>query len=115
MGTTTTEALLEVIDELKRSMVFEEAEVTVPRNLLDQVLHGLSTLIDMQTKEEKRSLSALYIGTLLGVLIGIIGNFFVSFWFQQFTVWHILGLIVTGTMLAATSVALFFQAKKYAA
>ena len=73
----------------------------------------LRTVLAQQKKGEKHSLVSLYIGVLLGALIGVIGNFFVSFWFQPLTPLNILGLLVTGIVLAVLTIALFFQARKY--
>lgn len=73
----------------------------------------LRTVLAHQKKGEKRSLASLYIGVLLGALIGVIGNFFVSFWFQPLTNWNISGLVATGTVLVLLTTALFFQVRKY--
>jgi len=53
-------------------------------------------------------------GVLLGALIGVLGNFFASFWFQPLTRWNILGLVATGVILALLIIGLYFQARKYA-
>ena len=85
------------------------------RTFSKKVLDGVETLIKTQAIQEKRSLSSLYIGTLLGALSGVLGNFFASLWFQKFTLLNPLGLIGSGTLLVVASIALFLQAKKYAA
>jgi hypothetical protein len=54
------------------------------------------------------------LGTLLGALIGIIGNFFVSFLLMQQNAWNIAGLTISFALLLLVCVALFLQAKKYA-
>jgi hypothetical protein len=64
--------------------------------------------------QEKRSVASLYLGTLLGALIGIIGNFFVSFLLMQQNAWNIAGLTISFALLLLVCVALFLQAKKYA-
>ena len=63
---------------------------------------------------EKSSLASLYLGVLLGALIGITGNFHVSFWFQELTGWNLLGLIVSFILFLGLCLALFIQTRKYA-
>jgi lipopolysaccharide export LptBFGC system permease protein LptF len=67
----------------------------------------------MHSVQEKRSVASLYVGTILGALSGVIGNFFVSFWFQPQSWSNFLGLAFSFIMLFFVCVALFLQAKKY--
>ena len=82
---------------------------------MSAALSILRKLLERQKREEKRSLASLYIGVFLGALIGVVGNFFVSFWFQGVTVWNILGLIVSGIVFFLVCVALWLEARKYGA
>jgi len=99
--------------DLRSRLRIGEPNVTVPTGILERVLDGVETLTKAQATQEKRSVASLYFGTLLGLLIGVVGNFFVSFWFQPLNIWNLLGLIVSGILLLLTSVALFFQVKKF--
>lgn len=46
-------------------------------------------------QEEKRSLADLYFGIIMGMLGGILGNYFVSLYFQPTNLWNIRGLILS--------------------
>lgn len=92
----------------------EEPEVTMPTRIVRRLVDDVDKILNTINIQERRSLSSLYIGTLLGALIGVMGNFFVSFWFQPQDFWNYLGLFVSGILLFLVSIALFFQARKYA-
>jgi len=89
--------------------------MAVAISILRGVQAQLERLQKQQERGEKRSLASLYIGVFLGALIGVVGNFFVSFWFQEVTKWNILGLIVSGVILFLVCVALWLEVRKYGA
>ena len=84
-------------------------------DLTKEIYKEVKDIRRAQTSQEKESLKSLYIGVLLGALISVIGNFFVSFYFQTSNTPNLIGLIVSGLLLLLTSIALFYEARKYAA
>jgi hypothetical protein len=99
---------------LSRAQANRQHDVTVPTDTLRTLLDNVEAIKTMQCMQEKRSVASLYLGTLLGALIGIIGNFFVSFLLMQQNAWNIAGLTISFALLLLVCVALFLQAKKYA-
>lgn len=98
---------------LTRAQAHQQRDVTVPIDALKALLDGVETIKKTQKVQEKRSVASLYVGTILGALIGVIGNFFVSFWFQPQGWWNVFGLTMSFVLLFLVCVALFLQAKKY--
>lgn len=82
--------------------------------MLRILLDGVESIKRTQSLQEKRSVASLYVGTILGALIGIMGNFFVSFWFMPKDLWNVSGLTMSFILLFIVCLALFFQAKRYA-
>ena len=66
-----------------------------------------------QIEEEIRSRAFLYVGVAIGALLGSLGNFFVSFWFQEVTQWTIWGLVISGILLIGICVVLLNEARRY--
>jgi len=106
--------LQEATVDVRSHIRIGEPEVTIPTNTLTRLVEGVEEILGTLNVQEKRSLSSLYMGALLGALIGVVGNFFVSLWFQTLTSLNIVGLLISGILLLIVSVALFLQAKRYA-
>lgn len=81
----------------------------------ERILENVEDIRNAQTIQEKQSLASLFTGTLLGALIGVLGNFIVSFVFQPPTSANIIGLIVSLILFFVVCAALFLESKKYAA
>jgi len=108
------QASVDLYSYLSQASAHQQQDVTVPTNTLKILLDNVEIIRRAMTTQEKRSLASLYIGTILGALIGVVGNFFVSFWFQPTGSWNIVGLIVSLIFLLLICTALFLQAKKFA-
>lgn len=81
----------------------------------DLTLHDVALDVrdmkNMQIRQEKHSRISYYLGLVLGGLLGVIGNFFVSYWFM--TTRDIIGLAVSGFLFVFLLVFLLYQARKY--
>lgn len=108
------QASLDLYSYLSRATEHQQGDVTVPTNTLKALLDNVEIIRRAMAAQEKRSLASLYVGTILGALIGVVGNFFVSFWFQPPSWWNIPGLIVSSILLLLICTALFREAKKFA-
>jgi len=89
-------------------------DVTVSTDTMRTLFDNVEASKMMQCMQEKRSIASLYLGTLLGALIGIINNFFVSFLLMQQNTWNIMGVAISFALLVLVCVMLFLPAKKYA-
>lgn len=108
------QASLDLSAYLSRASASQQKDVVVPTNTLKILLDNVEVIKKAMTTQERRSVASLYVGTILGALIGVVGNFFVSFWFQPPSWWNILGLIVSSILLVLVCTSLFLQAKKFA-
>jgi hypothetical protein len=108
------QATVDLHSYLSKAQAHQQHDVNVPTDALQTLLNGVETIRRIQNLQEKRSVASLYIGTILGALIGVVGNFFVSFWFLTQSWWNTLGLTVSFVLLLFVCIALFLQAKKYA-
>jgi hypothetical protein len=109
------QATMDLHSHLSVAQANRQHDVTVPTDTLRTLLDNVEAIKTMQFMQEKRSVASLYLGTILGALIGIVGNFFVSFLFMQQNMWNIMGLLISFALLVLVCIALFLQAKKYAA
>jgi len=107
------QATVDLHSYLSRAQANRQHDVTVPTDTLQTLLDNVEAIKTMQGMQEKRSVASLYLGTLLGALIGIIGNFFVSFLLMQQNTWNIVGVAISFALLVLVCVVLFLQAKKY--
>lgn len=95
----------DILRELKEAQLLQiKAHQEDIQNIINEIKRSIV--------EEKRSLSLFYYGIFLGLLGGILGNFFVSFMFQEVTIGNIAGLIITALMTGATLIAFWFKARK---
>jgi hypothetical protein len=95
----------DILRELKEAQVLQiKAHQEDLNHTIDEIKQSIV--------EEKRSLRLFYYGIFLGLLGGVLGNFFVSFMFQESTSENIVGLVITGLMTFATLIALWFKARK---
>jgi hypothetical protein len=108
------QATLDLNSYLLQAQAHRQHNVTIPTDTLKILLEGVETIKRTQSLQEKRSVASLYVGTILGALIGIMGNFFVSFWFMPKNLWNALGLTMSFILLFIVCLTLFFQAKRYA-
>lgn len=114
-------ATKEIVETLKQTIALAPVnlqdqftdQVDNVSNRLDRIEIGLGEVSKKLSKGERRELASLYIGVFLGALIGVIGNFFVSFWFQPPTSLNILGLIASFIVLLVVCIAFLLQAIKY--
>lgn len=100
--------------ELKNAI--EKFKKTVPKSetreiSLQEVAQDVKHIKETQVRQEKESNASFYFGIVLGGLIGVIGNFFVSYWVMPST--NTLGLAISGALLVIMFIALFIQARKY--
>ncbi len=105
----TKEELIEAIELFKDAV--PEAK-TIDKTLED-IQRDVKTIKEGQFKQEKQSHLSFYFGVLLGGLLGVVGNFFVSFWFEKPSHERLLGLVVSGIFLLILFVILLLQARKY--
>jgi len=108
------QAVVDFHSHLSRAQANRQQNVAVSTDTLRTLLDNVEAIKTMQCMQEKRSVASLYLGTLLGALIGIIGNFFVSFLLMQQNTWNTTGVPISFALLVLVCVALFLQAKKYA-
>jgi len=95
---------LEKIDA--KMLTIHEAIATVGMeiNSVSNMLVTLSKLTrgiieSAQLDERRLSIATLYYSIFMGSLVGVIGNFFASFWFQPLKIETIAGLAVSGLLL----------------
>ncbi len=108
------QATLDLHSYLLRAEDHRQLDVTVPTETLKTLLDSVETIKTAQNLQERHSVASLYFGTILGALIGMIGSFFVSFWFSIHDSWNIAGLAISSLLLLLVCVTLFMQARKYA-
>jgi hypothetical protein len=108
------QATFDLNSYLSQAQVHQQHDVTVPTDTLKILLEGVETIKRTQRVQEKQSVASLYMGTILGALIGVTGNFFVSFWFMPKNLLNSLGLTISFILLFMVCLTLFFQAKSYA-
>lgn len=108
------QATLDLHSYLSRAERQRQHDVTVPTETLKTLLDNVETIKTVQRVQEKRSVASLYFGTILGALIGIIGNFLVSFLFMPYNWGNTFGLAISSFLFLSVCVTLFLQAKKYA-
>jgi len=108
------QATLDLNSYLLQAQSHQQHDVTIPTDTLKILLEGVETIKRTQSLQEKRSVASLYVGTILGALIGVVGNFFVSFWFMAKNLWNTVGLTISFILLFIVCLTLFFQAKRYA-
>lgn len=85
-------------------------------DLTKEIQKDVKEIRRTQTIQQKESLKSLYIGVLLGALIGVVGNFFVSYYFQFYqtrNTSNLIGFIVSGLFLLLISISLYYQARGY--
>jgi len=107
------QATLDLHSCLLRAEEHQQHDVTVPTETLKTLLDSVETIKTAQNLQERHSVASLYFGTILGALIGIIGSFFVSFWFSVHDSWNAVGLAISSFLLLLVCVTLFMQARKY--
>ena len=78
---------------------------------LHDVARDVKDVKDMQIRQEKHARISYYWGLVLGGLLGVIGNFFASYWFM--TTRDIVGLAVSGFLFVFVLIFLLYQARKY--
>lgn len=84
------------------------------------VIHSIFSKEESSQNEDdlilKNPTSSLFIGTLLGLLLGILGNLFVSLLFEDWinNRWYLSALIVSGMFIFGFSVAFWILAKRTA-
>lgn len=108
------QATLDLHSYLLRAEEHRQHDVTVPTETLKTLLDSVETIKTAQNLQERHSVASLYFGTILGALIGIIGSFFVSFWFSVHDSSNVAGLAISSLLLVLVCVTLFMQARKYA-
>ena len=90
-------ALSSQLKEIKEILTLESKT-----SALEDDWHGL--------REDRRSTSFFYAGILLSLFAGILGNFFVSLWFQELTIPTIIGLAVSSMGLIVVCAVLMRRA-----
>ena len=100
--------------DLKRELedLKQSARHATVRDLTKEIHKDVKSVMRVQKSQEKESLKSFYSGVLLWAVLGVIGNFFVSFWFQPMNTPTYVGLVVCGTILLLMSIALIYKAKK---
>ncbi len=83
---------------------------------INEVAHDVKEIKESQVRQETHSNVSFYFGVVLGGLLGVIGNFFVSFWFQNpQDSQNIIGLLFSGILFFVVLIVLLYQARKYVA
>jgi len=77
---------------------------------LQELARDVKEIKETQFRQEEHSNISFYFGALLGGLIGVIGNFFVSY--LVMTPPNIAGLIISGILLIVTVIVLLYQVRK---
>lgn len=101
-------------EELFRAI--EDFRINIPNAqtkeiTLQEVAKDVRTIKESQFRQEKQSNIYFIVGVLLGGLIGVIGNFFVSYLVMNPQ--SILGLAVSGGLLIIMFIALILLTLKY--
>lgn len=93
-----------------------EAERTVAELDIDKTQRSIEEMLSII--KEKRSIAMFYFGILLGVLTGVLGNYFVSYIFalsELSTEMAVLGFIFSGAILVILCTVLWKKIGKYLA
>jgi uncharacterized membrane protein (UPF0136 family) len=108
------QAAVDLHSHLSCAQANRQHDVTVSTDTMRTLFDNVEASKMMQCMQEKRSIASLYLGTLLGALIGIISDFFVSFLLMQQNTWNIMGVAISFALLVLVCVTLFLPTKKYA-
>ena len=106
-GYPTKKATVEAINNFKKSI----PEARTKEITLKEVAKDVKVIKENQYRQEKQSNLSFILGVLLGGLIGVIGNFFVSYWVMNPQ--DINGLIISGISLIIMFFVLIILALKY--
>jgi tetrahydromethanopterin S-methyltransferase subunit G len=117
---TTIDGIQELSFDLSAILETPEETVNVPKNELKRIQERLKTLADQNTKvigeidkQETGSKFSLYYSLLIGILFGVVGNFFVQLTFESLTTEVWIGWIITGLTLLVACIILFIMTWKY--
>jgi len=78
---------------------------------LQDVTRDVKEIKETQFRQEKHSKLSFYFGVLLGGLIGVLGNFFVSY--LVMTPQNIAGLTISGILLTIVFIILLYKVRKH--
>jgi len=115
---SNAKSMQEQLDGIKEQLKWANDQLMAIQKTITELYKSQITVSGAiaQSQEErrgKRELASLYAGVLFGGLLGVIGNFFVSFWFQEPTQMNIIGLLTSGMFLTLTTAALGLLTRKY--
>lgn len=106
-GYESKEGLVNAIETIRN--IAPKAKTT--ETTLQEVARDVKEIKETQFRQEKHSNISFYFGVLLGGLIGVIGNFFVSY--LVMTPQNIAGLIISGILLIIMFIVLLYQVRKH--
>jgi uncharacterized protein YegP (UPF0339 family) len=101
------EELFQAIERIKNTV----PEAKTREITFQEVARDVKEIKETQFRQEKHSNISFYFGVLLGGLLGVVGNFFVSYWVMNPQ--NIIGLIISGVLLIFMFMVLLCQARKY--
>jgi len=116
-ATTDYKKTWSILDSIREASGLARSYVrtgeSVPAELVTKIADDVDALVKALPKEEKRSLASLYLGVIFGALMGVLGNFIVSFSFQPLSVPNVVGL--TGSLISFLAITIIFglQVRKY--